>query len=86
MRIKNSLEWSTYEATLLRQANRITIWENKIQCRQLIQNIGKMVNDLSRAEVESRRTRSGRSDELLEQINKDIESVEDFILMGTLLG
>ena len=46
----------------------------------LVKNVRKEVNELSKAEVESRRTRSSKAADLLKKINDDIEMIEQQML------
>lgn len=81
--INNSIDWSTVESILLHQAHGL---KHEADVKHMIQNIRKSVTELSRAEVEARRGKKHRAAELLEQVNKDIETVEGFLLMAALLG
>jgi len=85
--IKNSLEWADLSTHLKHQTNtKIITLENRDQVSRMIDNIGLEVTLLSKAEVLARRGHKDQATELLEKINNDIEMVEEFILIGALIG
>jgi hypothetical protein len=81
--IKTSLDWSRYETNLLHKANNLTHGKD---VRKMIENIRIEVTKLSKAEVESRRSKNHLAEELLIKVNQDIEMVEEFLLVAALLG
>jgi hypothetical protein len=52
----------------------------------MIENIKSEVTALSKAEVEARQGKLRRAEDLLSKINEDIQLVEEYILIATLLG
>ena len=84
MKIKNSLEWDLVRYDLKQQILKLP-YDTSI--RQMLKNIDVMVNDLSRAEVEARRTKvSYYTDEKLKKVNEAIESLDKIIIIGLLLS
>lgn len=81
--ITTSVEWSDIETRLLHQAHGL---KHEADVRRMIQNIRKSVTELSRAEVDARRGKRHLAAELLDKVNRDIETVEGFLLMAALLG
>lgn len=83
--LKSSLEWSELETKLVRKANTLPVL-NARDVRKLLGNITHSVSELSKAEVEARRGKPHRAEELLSKINQDIEMVEEYLVVATLLG
>lgn len=84
MKIKNSLEWDLVRYDLKQQILKLP-YDTSI--RQMLKNIDTMVSDLSRAEVEARRTKvSYYTDEKLTKVNEAIESLDKIIIIGLLLS
>lgn len=83
MEIKNSIEWSTLELEL---KSKILNLEHNKDIKKIISNIGIRVTELSKTEVEDRRTKSNKSNQLLLSINNQIIMVEEFITIACLLG
>jgi hypothetical protein len=81
--INNSLEWNKLETILKSRAKVLT---NGKDVYKMIENIKPEVTKLSIAEIEARRGRKQKSQELLIQINRDIEMIEEYLLVATLLG
>jgi len=81
--IKSSLEWDPIKTELLRQAGRLT---HGSDIRKMISNISTKITELSKAEVAARRGRSNLAVELLKEINEDLVTVEEFLLVAALLG
>jgi hypothetical protein len=53
----------------------------------MLKNIDRMVDDLSKTEVEARRTKVAYySDEKLSKVNEAIESLDKIIIIGLLLS
>jgi hypothetical protein len=83
MKIKNSLEWETVRRDLKQQILKLP-YDTSI--RQMLKNIDRMVDDLSRIEVEARRTKvSYYRNEKLSKVNEAIESLDKIIVIGILL-
>lgn len=83
MKISNSLEWGGVETVLF---NRCRQLKNKTDLHSMIDNIGKSVNELSKAEVLGRRGQKHLVEDALSKVNQEIELVEEFILIAALLG
>lgn len=81
--ITNSLEWPPQEAILLRKSTGLV---HEQEVRKMIKNIQLEVTELSRAEVLVRQGRKHEAELLLAKVNKDIEMVEEFLLVAALLG
>lgn len=81
--IKNSLEWNDTSTHMRRQAKNL---KNSRDIIKMIDNIGKEIALLSNAEIEARRGKKHRAEELLIKINQDIEMVEEYILVASLIG
>jgi hypothetical protein len=83
MKIKNSLEWQTIRSDFKEQILKLP-YDTSI--RQMLKNIDSMVDDLSRTEVEARRTKvTYYQDEKLSKVNEAIESLDKIIIIGILL-
>jgi len=81
--IKTSLEWANVEVSLMRKTVGLA---HGLEVRKMIRNIQEEVKLLSRAEVEARRGKKLKAEELLEKINNDIQTVEEFLLVAALIG
>ena len=81
--IKNSLEWSPIENKLKHKSRELK-FENEI--KKMIDNVQLEVTELSKAEIKVRRGAIHAADEILLKINQDIEMIEEYILVATLLG
>lgn len=81
--IKTSLDWSSYEINLLSKTQKLSHGK---EVRKMIENIGKEVTQLSRAEVELRHGKKHATDEILIKVNEDIEMVEEYLLVAALIG
>lgn len=80
MKIKNSLEWDPIRQELKQQILKLP-YDTSI--RQMLKNIDGMVADLSKTEVEARRTKvSYYRDEKLSKVNEAIESLDKIIIIG----
>ena len=83
MKIKNSLGWESVRYDLKLQIQQLP-YDTSI--RQMLKNIDRMVNDLSKIEVEARRTKvSYYKDAQLTKVNEAIESLDKIIIIGILL-
>lgn len=84
VKIETSLDWLEVGGELTRQLNRLPFNHD---LRRLIANIDKMVDDLSKLEVEARRTRKTVYLETkVLQINEAIDRLEKLILVATLMS
>jgi reverse gyrase len=83
--IKSSLEWSQLETKLQMRSNLLPD-SNARDVRKMLNNIKSSVTELSKAEVNARRRRSNVADEVLKKVNDEIELLEEYLLMATLLG
>ena len=81
--IKNSLEWSSIETSLIHKANKLVYGRD---VKRMIENIKAEISELSKAEVEARRGKKHRHAELLAKVNQDIELVEEYLLVAALMG
>ena len=81
--ISNSLDWNKLEITLKR---RIKLLMHKKEILLMINNIKPKITELSKSEIQARRGKKDHTIELLEKINQDIEMIEEYILIATLLG
>lgn len=79
--INNSLDWHDLKVVLLRNSRDL---KYRRELEKMISNIEKEITELSKAEVDLRRGKKHRAIELLEKVNKDIEVVEEFILVARL--
>jgi hypothetical protein len=83
MKIKNSLGWESVRYDLKLQIQQLP-YDTSI--RQMLKNIDRMVNDLSKIEVEARRTKvSYYKDAQLTKVNEAIESLDKIIVIGILM-
>jgi hypothetical protein len=82
-KIKSSLDWAALSIEL---THKTTNLEYGREVRQMINNIGAEVTELSIAEVDMRRGRGSRAAELLDKINYDIEMAEEYLLVAALIG
>ncbi len=81
--ISNSLEWNEIEDILRRRARGLVYSKD---VGRMIDNIKSEITQLSIAEIGARRGKNGVAEELLAKVNHDIELVEEYILVATLLG
>ena len=81
--LKTSLDWTPVEADLIKKTLKL---KHGAQIRKMITNLGKLVTQLSIAEVEARQGRRNRAEELLVKVNADIHTVEGFLLVAALMG
>jgi hypothetical protein len=87
MNIRSSLDWNNIDSNLRHIVNtKVDTAENKYQLYRMIDNISAEVTLLSKAEVLARRGNKREAAYLLEKINTDIESIEEFILVAALIG
>lgn len=86
MKIKESIDWYETRTQLIRSAvYHITDEMRFSEMIKLIDNIGLGVKELSRAEVIARQGHPSQAAEWLNKVNQDIELVEGYLIMATLL-
>ena len=84
MKITNSLEWSGFREELNLSINKLPYDPS---LRQMLKNIDSMVNDLSKLEVEARRTKNSQyTDKSLKTVNESITTLQKLIMIGILLS
>jgi len=83
MRIETSIDWSKIESNLNSKCRNFA---HSDEVRKMIKNIKSEVTELSKAEVQARQGRKAHATELLTKINQDIEMIEGYLLVGTILG
>ena len=84
MKIRNSLEWSNVASELYRQLNTV---DYNPDLMRMIQNINKMVAELSKKEVEARRIKKPEyTQAFVEEINQAIDHVEKLLLVAKLMS
>jgi predicted secreted Zn-dependent protease len=81
--IKTSLDWASCRAELLHKTHNLA---HGREVRKMIENIQREITKLSKAEVEQRRGKKHATDEILDKVNKDIELVEEYLLVAALIG
>lgn len=81
--IKTSLDWGLIETDLLHKSQGLAHGQ---EVRKMIRNIQYEVSLLSKAEVLARRGKKLMAEELLDQINEDIQTVQEFLLVAALIG
>jgi hypothetical protein len=83
MEIKTSTEWQQVLTALTVDLNQLGYNPDLMR---MMRNIGAMVTDLSKAEVEARRIHNNKNlTEPLEKINKSIKHLEQFLLIARLM-
>lgn len=84
MEIKNSLDWPKVETAINNSIGQLKNWEHRREAEKLVRNIGKMVSQLSKLELEDRRSpfKSGlKVKEHLAKVNEEINNLEQWITM-----
>ena len=82
MKIKNSLDWEPVRQELKLQIQKLPY---DASIRQMLKNIDVMVAELSKIEVEARRTKvSYYKDAQLTKVNEAIESLDKIIIIAIL--
>jgi hypothetical protein len=80
--ITNSLDWPKVRAEL---ESKISQLDYSPDIRKMLKNIDSMITDLSKIEVEARRTRrDNHAKAQLEKINLAVDTVEKWIVMAVL--
>ena len=82
-KIRSSLDWAPLSMALTQKTVKL---EYGRDVRKMIDNIGKEVTELSKAEVDMRQGNSRKALELLDKINYDIEMAEEYLLVAALIG
>lgn len=84
MKISNSLEWNTVRLELIATVLKLP-YDTSV--RHMIKNIDRMVTELSKVEVEARRTKVGYyRDEQLAKINAAINDLDKILTLAILLS
>lgn len=84
VKIENSLEWSDVRSSLVNQLDSIGY---NPDLRKMLKNIDVMIVDLSKLEVDARRTRkTSYCDTQKDKINKAIDHLEKLLLMAKLMS
>ena len=84
MRVESSLDWFDIKTELVKQLDSIGY---NPDLRKMLKNIDTMVSELSKLEVESRRTHKNTySDTQKEKVNKAIDHLEKLLLMAKLMS
>ena len=84
MKIETALDWDIVSKELTTQ---LTSLPYNPDLRKMLKNIEVMVGQLSKLEVEARRTRhTSYSDEQKDKINKAIDHLEKLLLMAKLMS
>lgn len=82
--IETSLDYTARREKLLAS---IRVLPYNKELRKMLHNIDDMVRDLSRAEVHARRSHKNTAElPELKRVNESINFLEQWIVMGTLLG
>jgi hypothetical protein len=84
VKIENSLEWLGVKSSLVNQLDSIGY---NPDLRKMLKNIDIMIIELSKLEVEARRTRhTSYSNTQKNKINKAIDHLEKLLLMAKLMN
>ncbi len=84
MKIENSLDWPKVETVINDSIGQLKNWEHRRDADKVVRNLGKLVSQLSKLELENRRSpfKSGaRVKEHLEKVNEEINNLEQWITM-----
>ena len=84
MEIKTALDWPKVEAPLLASVRNLKDYEHRDQAGKVIYNLGKMVSQLSKLELEARRSAFKSNQRVLEQlekINTEINNLEQWLTL-----
>jgi hypothetical protein len=81
--IKTSLDWPPIETALLHKASELSF---SADVCKMIKNIQISITELSKAEVQARRDKKDAANALLKKVNDEIEMVEEYLLIATLIG
>ena len=84
MKITNSLEWESVRRELKKSIQSLPY---DPQLRLMLRNIDTMVGELSKSEVDARRTKVNYyTQEKLSKINESIVTLDKLIVLGALLS
>lgn len=83
MKIETSLDWSNIRNQLRTQLDNLPY---NVDLHKMLKNIDKMVDELSKVEVEARRIRNtSYLSDRVKEINKSIDHLEKLLLMAALM-
>lgn len=83
MQITSSLDWQNVHSQLRTQVKSLPY---NPDLRRMLNNISNMVSELSKLEVETRRTqKSSYTEKYVNEINKAIDHLEKLLLMAELM-
>lgn len=82
MQVKNSLDWDALSIYLRNELHSVDFNPDLMK---VYKNVGKMIAELSRAEVESRRLHNKTAELMLDKVNKSIVHLEQLILIAKLM-
>lgn len=84
MKIENSLGWDNCRSELKRQIQKLPYSSSN---SLMLKNIDDMVDQLSRLEVEARRTKVRYyADRQLSKVNESIKTLDELIILGILFN
>lgn len=81
--LNNSLDWAKIESNIYEKIKNIQKFKD---LKKIVENIKVDVEHLSKEEVKERTKRSNNASSLREKINNNIELLEEYIIIGKLLG
>ena len=84
MDIKTALDWPKVEAVLLENSKNLKDYEHRKEVGKVINNLGKMVSQLSKLELEARRSpfkSHQRVTEQLVKLNEEINNLEQWLTL-----
>jgi hypothetical protein len=85
--INNSLDFASIEIELENAVRTVKSRSNQKQLERMLVNIAKQVTELSKLEVQAKRTKSvNLTNDLVVDINQNIENFELFLLQAALIG
>lgn len=84
MEIKNSLDWPKVETAIMDSIYQLKKWEHQREATKMLRNFSGMVSQLSKLELEARRSAfksNQRVTEHLAKVNEEINNLEQWITM-----
>lgn len=84
MDIKTALDWPKVEAVLRENGCNLKDYEHRNQVFKIIRNLDKMVSQLSKLELEARRSpfkSNQRVNEQLTKVNEEINNLEQWLTL-----
>lgn len=84
MDIKTALDWPKVEAVLLENGRNLKNYEHRNEVVKIIHNLEKMVSQLSKLELEARRSpfkSNQRVNEQLVKVNEEINNLEQWLTL-----